>query len=451
MNQPVSAKFFFKPKKKHKIIVLSDHQLSVSGVGTQARFLIDGLIKTQKYTFRCLGGAMKHEKYDTIMVNPDFIIKPVDGFGNQDMIRQLLLTERPDAILIFTDPRQFMWLWDMEDEIHQICPITYWHVWDNDPYPDFNKVWYDSTDVINCISKKTFELVKPKFPEKTNYIPHTFPDNIYYQLSDEKILEHRKRMFGDRSDWFIGLWVNRNATRKMPNDILNSWKSFLDNLEKVHGHRKALLLMHTDPKDNEGPNLIATAELLGLPGNILFSAQKFDFENMNIFYNIADFTVNISKAEGFGLSTFISMKVGRPIIANLTGGMIEQVIDPETNFEHGIAIKPSARSLVGSQLVPYIFDDHVNFEHVSEAYMKLYEMGDAKRKEIGSKAKLYIEKNYKYDDMINAWDQSLEKVINEFKTCKPKQWTITEIKNPDEPKDAFQPTMSIRQPKSRKE
>jgi hypothetical protein len=26
----------------------------------------------------------------------------------------------------------------MEDEIHQICPITYWHVWDNDPYPAFN-------------------------------------------------------------------------------------------------------------------------------------------------------------------------------------------------------------------------------------------------------------------------------------------------------------------------
>ena len=41
-------------------------------------------------------------------------------------------------------------------------------------------------------------------------------------------------MFGEKADWFIGLWVNRNATRKMPNDILNSWKLFLDNLEKKY-------------------------------------------------------------------------------------------------------------------------------------------------------------------------------------------------------------------------
>lgn len=430
----MQANFFFKPKIKHKILVLCDHPLSVSGVGVQARFLIEGLIKKGNYSFRCLGGAMKHENYNTIQINPDFIIKPVDGFGTPELIRQLLLTERPDAILIFTDPRQFIWLWEMEDEIHQICPIIYWHVWDNDPYPDFNKVWYDSTDQINCISKKTFDLVKPNFPEKTNYIPHTFPDNVYYQLSDETIKQNRIKMFGQKADWFIGLWVNRNATRKMPNDILNSWKLFLDNLEKKYNHKNALLLMHTDPKDIEGPNLIATVELLGLAGNVLFSNSKFGFDEMNMIYNSADFVVNISKAEGFGLSTFISLKVGRPIIANLTGGMIEQVIDSETNTEFGVAIKPAARTLVGSQLVPYIFDDHVNFEDVSNAYMKLFEMGEEGRKIIGEKSKIYINKNYNYNDMINAWDSNLTSIINEWKTRKPKRWTLREIKNPDGPR-----------------
>ena len=83
------------------------------------------------------------------MVNPDFVIKPVDGFGNHDIIRNILISERPDAVLLFTDPRQFMWLWEIEDEIHQFCPIAYWHVWDNDPYPAFNTVWYQSTDLIN--------------------------------------------------------------------------------------------------------------------------------------------------------------------------------------------------------------------------------------------------------------------------------------------------------------
>lgn len=104
---------------------------------------------TGKYTFRCLGGAIKHPNYETTAVTPDFIIKPVDNFGTPDILRNVLVNERPDAVLLFTDPRQFMWVWEMEDEIRQFCPITYWHVWDNDPYPDFNDVWYRSTDLIN--------------------------------------------------------------------------------------------------------------------------------------------------------------------------------------------------------------------------------------------------------------------------------------------------------------
>ena len=141
------------PQKKHKILMLSDHPLCTSGVGVQARFLIQGLLGTGKYSFRCLGGAIKHPNYDTVMVNPDFVIKPVDGFGNHEIIRNILINERPDAVILFTDPRQFMWLWEIEDEIHQICPIAYWHVWDNDPYPAFNDVWYRSTDLINCQKK----------------------------------------------------------------------------------------------------------------------------------------------------------------------------------------------------------------------------------------------------------------------------------------------------------
>src|SRR3990167_3747619 len=96
--------------QKKKILVISDHGLSVSGVGCQTRYLIEGLIKKGEWTFRQLGAAIKHGNYDTVVVNPDFIIKPIDGFGNRDMIRSLLVQERPDAILIFTDPRFFIWL-----------------------------------------------------------------------------------------------------------------------------------------------------------------------------------------------------------------------------------------------------------------------------------------------------------------------------------------------------
>ena len=416
------------PTKKHKILMLSDHPLCTSGVGVQARFLIQGLLNTGKYSFRCLGGAVKHPNYDPIMVNPDFVIKPVDGFGNHDIIRSLLINERPDAVLLFTDPRQFMWLWEIADEIHQFCPITYWHVWDNDPYPAFNDVWYQSTDLINCLSYKTFELVKPHFPERTHYIPHAFPKQVYFPLPEETRKDLRKKNFGDRSDWFVGAWVNRNATRKMPNDVLNAWKVFLDRLQAEEGHQKAMLIMHTDPSDGEGPNLLAVSEMLGISQNVMFSTQKVDFNDMNALYNITDFTINVSKAEGFGLATLSSMMVGNPIIALKTGGMTRQVIDHRDGSENGIALEPAARTMVGSQMVPYIYDDHVNHLDVAEAYWKMYKMGPEGRKALGEKAREYTDFEFDYGNMIQAWDKTLDECITQWKTNKPKQWSCEQLR-----------------------
>lgn len=416
------------PQKKHKILMLSDHPLCTSGVGVQSRFLIQGLINTGKYSFRCLGGAIKHPNYETVMVNPDFVIKPVDGFGNHEIVRNILINERPDAVLLFTDPRQFMWLWEIEDEIHQFCPITYWHVWDNDPYPAFNDVWYRSTDLINCLSYKTYELVKPHFPERTNYIPHAFPKQIYFQMPKTQAEELRKKNFGDRADWFVGLWVNRNATRKMPNDVLNAFRVFLERLEAEKGHRKAMLIMHTDPSDNEGPNLMAVSEMLGISNNVMFSTQKVDFNDMNALYNIVDFTVNVSKAEGFGLATLSTMMAGKPIIALKTGGMTRQVVDHRDGSENGIALEPAARTMVGSQVVPYIYDDHVNYLDVAEAYWKLYNMSPEERDELGKKAAEYCDFEFNFDNMIKAWDQTLDSCITKWKTNKPQSWTCKQIR-----------------------
>ena len=65
--------------KKKKILVLSDHPLSPSGVGTQTRYMIEALLKTGRYQFICLGGAIKHANYDPIKVDPwldDWMIYP---------------------------------------------------------------------------------------------------------------------------------------------------------------------------------------------------------------------------------------------------------------------------------------------------------------------------------------------------------------------------------------
>jgi glycosyltransferase involved in cell wall biosynthesis len=414
--------------KKLKVLLLSDHPLSTSGVGTQARWLTTGLVNTGRYSFRCFGGAVRHESYETITVNPDFIIKPIDGFGNKQTLRQALAVERPDILLLFTDPRFFIWAWEMEDEIHQICPIAYWHLWDNPPWPEFNRVLYDSTDLINCINWPTYEMVSERFPDRTNYIPHAVPSDIYFPLKADEIKKYRTQLLGkEREEHFIALYVSRNARRKVPSDILISWKEFITQLKEKHGHTNATLLMHTDPLDPEGPHLHSVVELLGIREHVFFSNDRCGFGEMNVIYNICDTVINRSVNEGFGLSLLEAKMTGKPVIALKTGGMTRQVVDHETGYEYGIALQPEVRTLVGNQMIPYIYEDFVSHETVTKAFMDMYEMGPEKRAEIGMHAIEHAKRDYDVNNMIKSWDESLVKLHESWSQSKRKSWTHTVI------------------------
>ena len=401
--------------QKKKVLLLSDHALSTSGVGTQARWLVNGLVATGKYTFRCLGGAMKHTNYDTIAVNPDFIIKPVDGFGNKELLRSLLVTEKPDALMLFTDPRFFIWVWEMEDEIHQVCPIVYNHLWDNPPWPEFNRVLYESTDLINCINYPTYQMVSERFPDKTNFIPHALPAEVYKPASPDAAANLRAQLIGrERADHFVALFVSRNARRKMPSDLIQSWSIFLDRLQATHGHRKATLVMHTDPLDPEGPNLFHVVELFGLRDNVVFSKDRIGFEQMSSLYNVCDTVINTSCNEGFGLSTLEGMYCGKPIVAIKTGGLTRQVIDWETGEEYGVPMEPDVKCLVGSQLVPYIYEDFVSHETRANAIWKMYEWGPEKRAAVGARAREYALKEFSMNRLVGEWDRTLWKTLEEW-------------------------------------
>ena len=407
--------------RKKKILVLSDHALSTSGVGTQTRHLINGLLQKGGWSFRQFGAAVKHNNYDTVVVNEDFIIKPIDGFGTKEMLRVTLATEKPDLILIFTDPRFFYWFFEMEDEIHQVCPIAWWHVWDNWPKPSFNSQFYDSTDLINCHSHLTYEICSQDFPEKTNFIPHALPNEIFYPLDESKRLSKKTEILGpSRRDDFTLFWVNRNARRKRPADVIEAWSIFRRKIES-EGKRDASLIMHTDPMDQEGPNLHEVAELFKVKDSVIFSTDRIDFEQMNVLHNISDACINISYAEGFGLATLEAMQCGRPIIALKTGGLTRQVVDHRDGSENGIALPVEFRTCVGSQAVPYIYEDYVSNETVAAAIEKMYRMGPDERKKLGEKSRAYVQSEFAYQDVIDRWHETLNDTIDNWKTRR-KSW-----------------------------
>ena len=397
---------------KKKIVVLSDHALSTSGVGVQTRHLINGLIEKGCWSFKQLGAAIRHSDYDLNKVNDDFVIKPIDGFGDKETLRNILITEKPDAIIIFTDPRFFGWLFEIEDEIHQICPILWWHVWDNRPTPDFNNWMYEATDAINCHSYLTYEMCSENFPNKARFIPHAIPKNIFYEISDFEKTNYKVKILGEqRKDWFVAFWANRNARRKRPGDLLHSWKLFLDKTKE----KDAVLIVHTDPYDNEGVNMVEIIKMLDIKDNVVISTDKIDFDEMNILYNISDITVNISFAEGFGLSTLESMQTGTPIVAVTTGGLTRQVINHKDGTENGAAIKPALKNLVGSQNVPYIYEDYADTKDIAEGILKIYNLDQDLKLQLSQKVKKYAYEEFSYEKTIDLWHDSLLETIENWR------------------------------------
>jgi glycosyltransferase involved in cell wall biosynthesis len=315
----------------------------------------------------------------------------------------------------------------MEDEIHQVCPIAWWHVWDNDPYPAFNAPMYEATDLINCHSHATYTQLKDRFPDKTNFIPHSLPADLFYPLSDSEKRNYKLQLLGEnRLDHFVGIWVNRNARRKRPSDVLESWKIFLDDLQRTRGHKRATLILHTDPLDQEGPNLYAVAEHLGIQENIIFSKERLGFDKMNILYNVSDFCINISFAEGFGLATLEAMNAGVPIVAAKTGGLTRQVVDYRDGSHNGAALDIDFKTLVGSQGVPYIYEDFVTCENTARAIMKMYSLSGTERKNLSKKVFEYARTEFSFDKTIDDWHSTASNLVTNWKKNR-KTFTLKEI------------------------
>ena len=241
-------------------------------------------------------------------------------------------------------------------------------------------------------------------------MPHSVNPEIFKPLSDTKIKEIRKATLESKDqDKVIFFWNNRNARRKQSGTLLWWFKEWLD---KEQLHDKACLIMHTEPKDPHGQDLEHIINHLGLEDRqVMLSTQKVPPEHLAQIYNMVDCTVNISDAEGFGLSTLESLSCGTPIIATMTGGLQEQVTDGETEF--GVGLFPRSKSVIGSQQVPYIYEDRIDKAQFHSALSKIYNMGKEERKRIGILGREHVEQNYNFYDLQNKWVELIDKVVNE--------------------------------------
>ena len=120
------------------------------------------------------------------------------------------------------------------------------------------------------------------------------------------------------------------------------------------------------------------------------------------------------------------MQTGTPIIAPKTGGQTRQVVNAYTGEENGVALPIEMQTLVGSQTVPYIYEDLVSQETIASAMSKMYFMGPEARHELGQRAREYANTEFGYQKTVDLWHDSMIKTITEF-PYRRKSYTTTEL------------------------
>ena len=113
----------------------------------------------------------------------------------------------------------------------------------------------------------------------------------------------------------------------------------------------------------------------------------------------------------------------------MTGGLQEQVTDGEEWF--GIGLEPASKSVIGSQEIPYIYEDRVNEDDFVDAVEKIYNMTPDERRAMGKKGREHVLKNYSFERYTENWDNLFQKVRKEHGSWETRKgyntWTFKEV------------------------
>lgn len=450
-------------EKRKKILLLSDDLRMPSGVGVMSKEIVSGT--AHRFNWVQLGAAVSHPEAGKILDASESLSKevgipdaslriyPNSGYGDANTLRNLMMIERPDAILHFTDPRYWIWLYQMEHEVREHIPIMFYHVWDDLPYPKYNEPYYRSCDFIACISRQTYNIVRQVWkktpPEswQVKYIPHGINHNHFFKHTNEndikRALELRNKMFEGEEVDFVVLYNNRNIRRKMTGDVILAYQQFFNKLTPEE-QKRTRLLMHTQPVDDNGTDLIRLIQDVAPEIRVAFSTNRVDTTTMNDIYNNVDVVINIASNEGFGLGTLEAMMAEKMIIVNVTGGLQDQCgfkdetgqyLHEDVHYhekwgsnhdgkykDHGewvVPVFPNNRALIGSPPTPYIFDDRCSWEDAADAIMKVYRMSPDERARRGKLGRDYaIQQGFNAETMCQSFIEGIETTLKSWKPRK---------------------------------
>jgi glycosyltransferase involved in cell wall biosynthesis len=462
---------YIEKNKRKKILLLGDDLRMHSGVATMLRETV--LKSANHFNWLQLAGAINHPEQgrrldlsqataeQTGVNDADIILIPINGYGDAQMIRDVLKMEKPDALMMMTDPRYYVWLFQIENEIRRQIPIIYLNIWDDYPAPLYNEDYYRSCDGFAAISKQTANINRIVLGKEANdkiirYAPHGIDHEIFRPLTESDpdwsaFQAYKKQVFGNKEYEFVWYYNARNIRRKQTSDMFAAWNIFCEMIgpEKA---KKCAFLLHTQVRDENGTALDVVKDLLvdeEKHGDVIFWDRIVSPQEMNFLYNMTDLTSLLSSNEGWGLSLTEAMRCGKMIMATVTGGMQDQMrfedengnwIEFDDNFcsnhygtykkcgEWAIPLFPACMSIQGSIPTPYIFDDRMDFRDAAKGLVEAFEMGKEERERRGVLAREWVtsdEAMMTADNMAVNIAEAIDKTCEKFTPRKP--YTFTKV------------------------
>jgi glycosyltransferase involved in cell wall biosynthesis len=450
------------PKDQRKKILLICDDIRVhSGVATVAKEIVTET--SHHFNWVQIAGAINHpEKGKRLDISQStnnlagiddssVLLYPVDGYGNTQTLRQIINLEKPDVIFLITDPRYFTWVFNMEQEIRKKIPITYLNIWDDYPAPMYNRPYYEACDLLMGISKQTVNINKLVLEGHEGnrifkYIPHGKNPQSFFPIEneDDEFLEFKNKLFNNKKPEFVVYFNSRNIRRKQIPDTMLAFRTFLDSLPKEKA-KDCYLVLKTELVTDAGTDLAKVKEYLfekEYSNNVKFVDSKLEERHLNYLYNIADVQILLTSNEGWGLTITEAILAGTPIIANVTGGMQDQMrfVDengewftpsadiPSNNRgtykEHGewaFPVYPTSRSIQGSPPTPYIFDDRCKWEDAFERIKEVYNLSPEERKSRGLKGREWALSDEAGFTSEHQGKRVIEALDELFETWKPRE------------------------------
>ena len=450
------------PKDQRKKILLICDDIRVhSGVATVAKEIVTET--SHHFNWVQIAGAINHpEKGKRLDISQStnnlagiddssVLLYPVDGYGDTQILRQIINLEKPDVIFLITDPRYFTWVFNMEQEIRKKIPITYLNIWDDYPAPMYNRPYYEACDLLMGISKQTVNINKLVLEGHEGnrifkYIPHGKNPQSFFPIEneDDEFLEFKNKLFNNKKPEFVVYFNSRNIRRKQIPDTMLAFRTFLDSLPKEKA-KDCYLVLKTELVTDAGTDLAKVKEYLfekEYSNNVKFVDSKLEERHLNYLYNIADVQILLTSNEGWGLTITEAILAGTPIIANVTGGMQDQMrfVDengewftpsadiPSNNRgtykEHGewaFPVYPTSRSIQGSPPTPYIFDDRCKWEDAFERIKEVYNLSPEERKSRGLKGREWALSDEAGFTSEHQGKRVIEALDELFETWKPRE------------------------------